>query len=81
MMTDEEREIHRFTGSLIPVSDNAAFGQILDHPGVINALSGLGFEKDSTKWMSGFVISKPGCSPSLAWHQVLIMYPHSAFVA
>ena len=57
----------KFTGSLIPVSKDAAFAALISDATAIAALESVG--ATHMKWMSGFVISKPPHTPSLGWHQ------------
>ena len=59
----------RFSGSLIPVSKDAAFSKLIAHPAALAAIRQRGLTSRDPKWMSGFVISKPPDSPSLGWHQ------------
>jgi len=58
-----------FTGSLIPVGRDAAFAQLVALPAALDVFGQFGWSPPSLRWMSGFVISKPGQSPSLGWHQ------------
>ena len=60
-------EENRSQGSLISVFEEPFFPQLVAYPPILDALKGLGFDKP--KWSSGYVISKPGGSPPLFWHQ------------
>ena len=64
-MTPEQREEHKFTGSLIPLVD-PVFQPLLTNPTLMKALESMGFGTDVT-WSCGFIISKPPGGPSLAW--------------
>ena len=64
-MTPEQREEHKFTGSLIPLVD-PVFQPLLTNPTLMKALESMGFGTD-VKWSCGFIISKPPGGPSLAW--------------
>eukprot|EP01052_Picozoa_sp_SAG31_P025113 SAG31_NODE_2182_length_6246_cov_3.051407_1_plen_389_part_00 len=66
-MTDDEKEQHKFTGSLIPTVD-PVFQPLLTNKTVLAVLEQLGFGSN-VKWSCGFIISKPPGGPSLAWHQ------------
>ena len=68
-MTPEQREEHRFTGSLIPVHD-PVFQPLLCNEKLLGAMEALGLGgKGEVKWSCGFIISKPPGGPALAWHQ------------
>eukprot|EP00747_Dinoflagellata_sp_TGD_P171553 gnl/TRDRNA2_/TRDRNA2_205941_c0_seq1.p1 gnl/TRDRNA2_/TRDRNA2_205941_c0~~gnl/TRDRNA2_/TRDRNA2_205941_c0_seq1.p1 ORF type:complete len:346 (-),score=41.01 gnl/TRDRNA2_/TRDRNA2_205941_c0_seq1:40-1041(-) len=73
-MTPEQREKHKFTGSLIPTVD-PVFQPLLTNAPTLSALDALGFGSD-IKWSSGFIISKPPGGPSLAWHQDCAVWDH-----
>lgn len=54
-------------GSMVPVPyANTALAKLIACPGILSVLEEMGYE---TKWMSGYIISKPPQSPSLWWHQ------------
>ena len=55
------------TGSMISVYDDPFFDELVAYQPALDALDSLGFP--DSRWTSGFVISKPGHSPPLFWHQ------------
>ncbi len=66
-MDAEERERHRYTGSLISLHDDERFAPLIAWPAAIEAFASLGLTE--LCWTAGYVISKPTQSPSLFWHQ------------
>ena len=63
----EHFEAQKSSGSMINVLDDERFADLIAHPGALEALARLGFERP--RWNSGFIISKPPRSPALFWHQ------------
>ena len=63
----EHFEEQKSTGSLISVYGDPFFAELVAHSPALDALSSLGYP--NPRWSSGFVISKPGNSPPLFWHQ------------
>ena len=63
----EHFEEQKSTGSLISVYGDPFFAELVAHSPALDALSSLGYP--NPRWSSGFVISKPGHSPPLFWHQ------------
>ncbi len=63
----EHFERYKSTGSMISVYDDPFFAELVAYQPALDALSSLGFP--DSRWSSGFVISKPGHSPPLFWHQ------------
>ena len=63
----EHFEAQKSTGSMLNVLDDERFADLIANPKALECLSQLGF--DNPKWSSGFIISKPGSSPALFWHQ------------
>lgn len=59
----------KFTGSLIPVCEHSDFADLIAHQGALDAFAKIGWPRGTLRWMSGFLISKPGKAPSLGWHQ------------
>ena len=75
----------KYTGSLIPVTKDDAFGALVAHDGALATMGAILSSSETEPlshscssaagvaavgpWMSGFVISKPPHSPSLGWHQ------------
>lgn len=55
------------TGSLCNFGDHPDFADIVTHPGVAKIMADLDF--DDFRWLAGYLISKPGNSPPLFWHQ------------
>lgn len=66
-LAPEHREKFKSTGSLCNFGDHPEYAEIVAHPAVATVMSRLGF--DTFKWLSGYLISKPGHSPPLFWHQ------------
>lgn len=64
---EEQRSAQRSTGSMISVTDDALFAELVAYPRALETLAQLGFLHP--RWSSGFVISKPPRSPALFWHQ------------
>ena len=65
--TEDERDAHRSSGSMISVYMHPLFAELVVYPRALQALEALGFLRP--KWSSGYVISKPPQSPPLFWHQ------------
>jgi hypothetical protein len=63
----EHFERYKSTGSMISVYDDPFFAELVAYQPALDALASLGFP--NPRWSSGFVISKPGHSPPLFWHQ------------
>ncbi len=61
------REAVRSNGSLIHLSDNPEYADIIGYPPLIALLRALG--ASDPRWTGGFLISKPGGGPPLFWHQ------------
>lgn len=62
-----EREAVRSNGSLIHLSDNPEYADIIGSKALLELLRGLG--ATDPRWTSGFLISKPPGGPPLFWHQ------------
>ena len=73
--TNEEKEKFRSQGSLVPVSIDPIFAELISYPAAIQALGSLGYK--DPKFMSGYIISKPPKSPRLFWHSDFMMYNES----
>ena len=58
---------YKSTGSMISVYDDPFFAELVAYQPALDALDFLGCP--DSRWTSGFVISKPGHSPPLFWHQ------------
>jgi len=65
--SQEHFEAQKSTGSMLNVRDDERFANLISQAKALECLASLGFDKP--KWSSGFVISKPGHSPALFWHQ------------
>jgi hypothetical protein len=65
-MTQEEREVQRSTGSMIPVTRSEVCGELVGHADLHGALEVFGFS--DWRFTSGYIISKPPHSPPLFWH-------------
>ena len=63
----EHFEEQKSTGSMISVYDDPFFAELVAYQPALDALASMGYPKP--RWSSGFVISKPGHSPPLFWHQ------------
>ena len=63
----EHLEKQKSTGSMVSVTDDPFFAELVAAPDALRALQILGY--DNPKWASGFIISKPPHSPALFWHQ------------
>ena len=63
----EHFDRYKSTGSMISVYDDPFFAELVAYRPALDALDSLGFP--DSRWTSGFVISKPGHSPPLFWHQ------------
>ena len=61
------RAANRSQGSLINIATDPGYAEIVAAPEILNGLAGLGF--CDLRFQSGFLISKPGNSPALFWHQ------------
>ena len=66
-MSAETRAEQKSTGSLISIYDDPFFAALVTYEPALQVLRNLGFV--STKFASGYVISKPPKSPPLFWHQ------------
>lgn len=64
--SEEEQRMHRSTGSMIPVTTDEAFAELVAWPGALHTLRSLGCP--DPKFANGYVISKPPKSPRLFWH-------------
>ena len=65
--SEDQHAAQRSTGSMISVTDDALFAELVAYPRALDALAQLGAVHP--RWSSGFVISKPPDSPALFWHQ------------
>ena len=63
----EHFDEQKSTGSMISVYDDPFFAELVAYPPALDTLASLGYP--NPRWSSGFVISKPGYSPPLFWHQ------------
>lgn len=61
------REANRSQRSLINLASDPDYAEIIVCPTLLNCLAGLGFA--DLRYQCGFLISKPGHSPPLFWHQ------------
>ena len=66
-LLDDQSAAQRSTGSMISVTEDALFAELVAYPRALESLAQLGFVHP--RWSSGFVISKPPDSPALFWHQ------------
>ena len=61
------RAANRSQGSLINIATDPGYAELVAAPEILNGLAGLGL--CDLRFQSGFLISKPGNSPALFWHQ------------
>ena len=61
------RAANRSQGSLINIATDPGYAELVAAPEILNGLAGLGLA--DLRFQSGFLISKPGHSPALFWHQ------------
>ena len=61
------RAANRSQGSLINIATDPGYAELVGAPEILNGLAGLGLS--DLRFQSGFLISKPGHSPALFWHQ------------
>jgi ectoine hydroxylase-related dioxygenase (phytanoyl-CoA dioxygenase family) len=66
-MSEADRAEQKSTGSLISIYDEPFFAELITYEPALKVLQNLGFV--SSKFASGYVISKPPQSPPLFWHQ------------
>lgn len=66
-LSSAHRERFKSTGSLCNFADHPEFADLIPYPKFINLLKEFG-AKDP-RWLSGYLISKPGGGPPLFWHQ------------
>lgn len=64
--SNQHRERFRAQGSMIRMSDDAFFADVIVLPAALHALASLGFTQPA--FSDGYVISKPAHSPRLFWH-------------
>jgi len=65
--SEAARAAVRSNGSLIHLSDNPEYADIIASPALIGLLRACG--ASDPRWTGGFLISKPGGGPPLFWHQ------------
>lgn len=66
-LSSEHREKFKATGSLCNFGEHPEYAPLVINNGVSDMMKNLDF--DSYKWLAGYLISKPGNSPPLFWHQ------------
>src|SRR3546814_6993002 len=64
---ESAREAVKSNGSLIHLSDNPEYADIIGYPQLIALLGDLG--ATDQRWTGGFLIPKPAGGPPLFWHQ------------
>jgi ectoine hydroxylase-related dioxygenase (phytanoyl-CoA dioxygenase family) len=64
--SDEARARQRTTGSMIPVTSDPFFADLIIWPRALESLATLGFPRPT--FSDGWIISKPPRSPRLFWH-------------
>jgi hypothetical protein len=65
-MTAEQTAAERTTGSMMPVTRDPAYAELIAHPDALESLRALGWDRPT--YTDGWLISKPGGSPRLFWH-------------
>ena len=65
--SETAREAVKSNGSLIHLSDNPEYADIIGSPALLRLLRELG--ATDPRWTGGFLISKPAGGPPLFWHQ------------
>ena len=72
-LSDEEKELRRFQGSLINVHEHEEMVPLITLPAAIEVLAAMGYP--NPKFFLGFIISKPPeVAPPLFWHQDGILW-------
>jgi len=61
------REAYKSQGSLVNFGDYPEFSHLVALPEIQSLIRGLGFIE--SRWLAGYLISKPAKSPPLFWHQ------------
>ncbi|RAP76583.1 phytanoyl-CoA dioxygenase family protein [Paenibacillus montanisoli] len=72
--TTAERALNRSTGSMIPVTKDPVFAELVAWPRALDALASLTYS--DPKFYGGYVISKPPQSPPLFWHYDYPVWDH-----
>ena len=63
----DHRAANRAQGSMISIATDPAYSGLISCPELLDGLASQGFA--DLRYQSGFLISKPGHSPALFWHQ------------
>jgi len=66
-LSDAHRSQYRSQGSLVNFGEHPEFSHLIALPEFQKLMQGLGF--DHSRWLAGYMISKPPKSPALFWHQ------------
>lgn len=67
-LSPADKEKYKYQGSSIPFDfQHSILAQLTAWPGALEALAALGFPQ--TKFLSGYILSKPPKGPALYWHQ------------
>lgn len=66
-LSQDHRAANRSQGSLVSIATDDRFAPLAAHPSLRAAFERLGYR--APRLSSGFLISKPGNSPALFWHQ------------
>lgn len=66
-LAPEHRQRFKSTGSLCNFADHPQFADLISHPKVMQLLADFGAR--DPRWLSGYLVSKPGGGPPLFWHQ------------
>jgi hypothetical protein len=66
-LSPEHRETYRSQGSLVNMGDHPEFSHLIALPQFQSLIRDLGFT--NSRWLAGYLISKPPRSPALFWHQ------------
>lgn len=71
-LSDEQLAAHRAPGTLINSKNEPGLADCIGNPKALATLRAMGFR--SSKFWKAVIISKPGPSPRLYWHQDLIFW-------
>ena len=67
-ISSAHREERKSTGSLVHIDADPFYAQLIAYEPALNAIRTLTDASD-LRWSTGYLVSKPGPSPALFWHQ------------
>ena len=67
MLPKQHRDEYKSQGSLVNLGDHPEYSRLIASPELQDLMQGLGLME--TRWLAGYLISKPPKSPALFWHQ------------